>query len=199
MSDAPPAWADTWLRLLLPVRDRDTVSGDLMEEYRENVRPGRSPMAANTWYVGQVARFAWRQGLWALALAALFEARTAFDWFVPTTNFSPRSEVTTLMTVATLLVIGASSTMRTRSFKAGVVSTATALIGSALICSVVTTFIHWYWHSPELNAAIDGSGGLSEAYSLPIVLIVPGTLIGAIGAFVSSLSHRQRRHRLNTD
>jgi len=190
MAPAPPAWADTWLRLLLPVRDRDTVSGDLMEEYRENVRPGRSPMAANTWYVGQVARFAWRQGLWALALAALFEARTAFDWFVPTTNFAPRSEMTTLVTIATLLVIGASSTMRTRSFKAGVVSTATALIGSALICSIVTTFMYWYWRSPELIAAINGSGGLAEVFALPVMLTVPGTAIGAVGAGVASIRRR---------
>jgi len=193
MSNAPPAWADTWLRLLLPVRDRDTVSGDLMEEYRENVRPGRSPMAANTWYVGQVARFAWRQGLWAFALAALFEARTAFDWFVPTTNFAPRSEVTTPVTIATLLVIGASSTMRTRSFKAGAVSTATALIGSALICSVVTAFMYWYWRSPELITAINGSGGLDEVFSLPVMLIVPGTAIGALGALIASISHKQQR------
>jgi hypothetical protein len=193
MSNPPPVWADTWLRLLLPARDRDTVSGDLMEEYRESVRPRKSELAADAWYVGQVARFAWRQGLWALAVAALFEARTAWDWFVPTTNFVPRSEMTTLVTIATLLVIGASSTMRTRSFKAGIVSTATALIGSALICSVVTTLMYWYWHSAELIAAIDRSGGLSEVYSLPIMLIVPGTLIGAFGAFVASMSHRQKR------
>jgi hypothetical protein len=193
MSDAPPAWADTWLRLLLPVRDRDTVSGDLMEEYRENVRPGRSPMAANTWYVGQVARFAWRQGLWALALAALFKARTAFDWFVPTTDFAPRSEVTTLVTIATLLVIGASSTMRTRSFKAGVASTATALVGSAVTCTAVTAFMYWNWRSPELIASINGSGGLNEVFSLPIMLIVPGTAIGALGASVASMSHKQKR------
>jgi hypothetical protein len=193
MSNPPPVWADTWLRLLLPARDRDTVSGDLMEEYRVSVRPQKSELAADAWYIGQVARFAWRQGLWAMALAALFEARTAWDWFVPTTNFVPRSEMTTLVTIATLLVIGASSTMRTRSFKAGVVSTATALIGSALICSVVTAFIYWYWRSPELISAIKGSGGLDEVFTLPVMLVVPGTLIGALGAFVASLSQRQKR------
>ena len=51
---------------LLPVRDRDTVSGDLMEEYRETVRPGRSRLAADAWYVGQVSRFAWRPALWGV-------------------------------------------------------------------------------------------------------------------------------------
>ncbi|MBY0494240.1 MAG: hypothetical protein K2Y23_08485 [Cyanobacteria bacterium] len=193
MAPAPPVWADTWLRLLLPARDRETVSGDLMEEYRENIRPQKSQLAADAWYIGQVARFAWRQGLSALALAAIYESRLLLDWFVPTTNFAPRSEVTTLLMISTLLVIGAASTMRARSFTAGVASTAAAVIGSAIICTVATGFIYANWRSAEVLAAINGSGGLREAFTLPIMLIVPGTIIGALGALVASLSHSQNR------
>lgn len=192
MPPAPPAWADAWLQLLLPARDRETVSGDLMEEYRENVRPKSSKLAADAWYLGQVGRFAWRQALWALVLATVFEARTAYDWFVPTTNFRPRSEVTTYMMISVLLVIGASSTMRTRSFKAGVVSTLTALIGSAVICSTVTSFMYWNFKSPELIAAVQRSGGLSEVFTLPVVLIIPGTIVGTIGASFAFASGRPR-------
>jgi hypothetical protein len=193
MVPAPPAWADTWLRLLLPARDRETVSGDLMEEYRENVRPKSSKLAADAWYLGQVSRFAWRQALWSVVLAAIFEGRTAFDWFVPTTNFKPRSDLTTYMMISTLLVIGASSAMRTRSFKAGVVSTLSALIGSAVICSAVTSLMYWSWRSPALLVAIQQSGGLAEVFTLPIFVIVPGTVVGAIGASVASMT-RGRRH-----
>jgi hypothetical protein len=192
MAPAPPAWTDNWLRLLLPARDRETVSGDLMEEYRENVRPKSSKFAADAWYLGQVSRFAWRQALWALVLAAVFEARTAYDWFVPTTDFRPRSEVTTYMMISLLLVIGASSTMRTRSFKAGVVSTLSALLGSAVICSAVTSLMYWSWRSPALLVAIQQSGGLAEVVTLPILLIVPGTIVGAIGASVASMSSGRR-------
>ena len=192
MAPAPPAWADNWLRLLLPARDRETVSGDLMEEYRESVRPKSSKLAADAWYLGQVGRFAWRQALWAVILAALFEGRTAYDWFVPTTNFRPRSDVTTYLMISVLLVIGASSTMRTRSFKAGVVSTFSALVGSALICTAVTASMYFNWRSPELIAAIQQSGGLAEVFSLPIMLIVPGTIVGAIGASFAYFSGRQR-------
>jgi len=192
MAPAPPAWADAWLQLLLPARDRETVSGDLMEEYRESVRPKSTKLAADAWYLGQVSRFAWRQALWALVLATVFEARTAYDWFVPTTNFRPRSELTTYMMISVLLVIGASSTMRTRSFKAGVVSTLSALIGSAVICSAVTAFMYFNWRSPELIAAIQRSGGLSEVFALPIMLIVPGTIVGAIGASIVFVRGRPR-------
>jgi hypothetical protein len=192
MAPTPPAWADAWLQLLLPARDRETVSGDLMEEYRENVRPRSSKLAADAWYVGQVSRFAWRQALWALVLAAIFEGRTAFDWFVPTTNFRPRSDLTTCMMISTLLVIGASATMRTRSYKAGVVSTLSALIGSAAICTAMTAFLYWNWRSPALIVAIQQSGGLAEVFALPPMLIVPGTIVGAIGASFAALNYRRR-------
>ena len=191
MSDAPPAWADLWLRLLLPARDRETVSGDLMEEYRETVRPTRSRLAADAWYLGQVSRFAWRPGLWAVFLAAAYVSRTAFDWFVPTTNFAPRAEATTLVMISTLLVIGASSALRAQSIWSGVVSTASALMMSAVLCTIATTVMYLGWSSPQLTDAINSSGGLAEVYTLPILLIVPGTAIGAFGACVARLTPKR--------
>jgi len=53
--------------------------------------------------------------------------------------------------------------------------------------------MYWNWRSPELIASINGSGGLNEVFSLPIMLIVPGTAIGALGASVASMSHKQKR------
>ena len=197
MRETPPAWADAWLRLVLPVRDRDTVSGDLMEEYREHVRPRTSQLAADVWYVGQVGRFAWRIAAWGMILAALFISRTAFDWISPTTNFAPRAELTTFTMSATLLVIGASSTLRASSIKVGIVATAMALMLSAMLCTIATAVMFWTWKSPELVAAIEGSGGLTEAFTLPILLIVPGTLIGAIGATIASL--RSAGHKTAID
>ena len=193
MAPAPPAWADTWLRLLLPVRDRDTVSGDLMEEYRENIRPNTSRLAADIWYVGQVSRFAWRIALWGLVLAAIYSSRMAYDWFVPTSIFEPRAAVTTWTMIGTLLVIGASSSLRTRSVMAGIVSTTGALVVSAIISAAVLAFVYWNWRSSAMLEAIANSGGFNEAFTTPVILIVPGTVIGAIGAFVASIGHRQKR------
>ena len=50
-------WADVVLRLLLKPRDRDTISGDLLEEYREVVLPAKGPLLARLWYLRQVASF----------------------------------------------------------------------------------------------------------------------------------------------
>ena len=119
-STHPPRWADAWLLTLLPLRDRDTVSGDLMEEYREKIRPRRSQLAADAWYLGQVGRFAWP------------------------------------------------------------------------IDAVACAFVYWNWRSPELIAAINASGGLQEAFTLPITMIVPGTIIGSIGAWGASMRMRRK-------
>jgi hypothetical protein len=45
------------LILLLPSRDRETVSGDLLEEYREEQLPQHGRLRANFWYLQQVVSF----------------------------------------------------------------------------------------------------------------------------------------------
>ena len=187
MAPTPPAWADAWLRFLLPARDRETVSGDLMEEYRDAIRPTRSQLAADAWYLGQVSRFAWRPALWAVFIAAAYTSRTAFDWFVPTTNFAPRAEATTLVMISTLFVIGASSTLRGQSIGAGIVATFSALLMSAALCTIATTVMYVGWHNPRLTDAINASGGLAEVYTMPFMVIVPGMTIGAVGACIARL------------
>lgn len=89
-SVAPPPWAEAWLRSWLLTRDRETVSGDLLEEYRERIRPHRAP----------------------------------------------RAELTTLMTASVLLVLGASSTLRTQSVSAGAITTFSVLVLSAALCMI---------------------------------------------------------------
>jgi hypothetical protein len=50
----PPAWAEQMLRLLLKPDDRETMSGDLLEEYRVSIVPSRGRARADVWYVRQV-------------------------------------------------------------------------------------------------------------------------------------------------
>ena len=49
--------ADLLLRLLIGKRDRDTVSGDLREEFQQGVLPSRGPVRARLWYVRQILSF----------------------------------------------------------------------------------------------------------------------------------------------
>jgi hypothetical protein len=50
----PPRWAEGLLRLLLQPKDRDSVSGDLLEEYREAIVSKRGSSSADAWYARQV-------------------------------------------------------------------------------------------------------------------------------------------------
>ena len=50
----PPRWAEWMVRVLLKPRDRETVTGDLLEEYREVILPARGRLRALLWYLVQV-------------------------------------------------------------------------------------------------------------------------------------------------
>jgi hypothetical protein len=51
--DEPPRWVEYLLRVFLKSRDRETIVGDLFEEYREVACPTRGRFRAQLWYVRQ--------------------------------------------------------------------------------------------------------------------------------------------------
>jgi hypothetical protein len=68
----PPRWAEAFLRATLKPRDRETVSGDLFEEFREWAVPTLGPARARIWYVRQVASLT--------DLPSLGRISSPFDW-----------------------------------------------------------------------------------------------------------------------
>ncbi|HTZ73506.1 MAG TPA: hypothetical protein VMB47_06275 [Candidatus Aquilonibacter sp.] len=50
----PPRWMERILRAMLKKRDRDTISGDLLEEFREDIFPTKGRIRADLWYLRQV-------------------------------------------------------------------------------------------------------------------------------------------------
>jgi hypothetical protein len=81
MHHQPPAWAQSLLRLLLEPRHRETIPGDLLEDYRERLLNGTQCAAATAWYIRQVFSFVTARSLcrlllpgssgWIAAVAAL--------------------------------------------------------------------------------------------------------------------------------
>ncbi len=57
----PPQWAESLLVLLLKPGDQETISGDLLEEYREERLPRLSHARADFWYIQQVFSIACSQ------------------------------------------------------------------------------------------------------------------------------------------
>ena len=183
----PPAWAETLLRLLLGRRDFVTVSGDLLEEYRESIQPSLGQGRADAWYVRQVFSFAWRRAwVWAALFALAFTGRTALDWFVPTSDYEFRAASTTFVAAAILLAAGFSAGSRSASFGAGpIVGFTTAALALPLKLAGLAALLAISHDANTLAAARD-SGGLEEALTLPLLMLVPGFLLGAIGGLVGA-------------
>src|ERR1043166_3318268 len=78
----PPEAADLILRGLLPPDMRETVSGDLLEEYRESRVPAVGEFRADLWYWRQVGGM-WLRAYWWLVVSAvlLHVAHDAFETF----------------------------------------------------------------------------------------------------------------------
>jgi hypothetical protein len=185
----PPQWAESLLRLFLTPGDRDSVSGDLLEEYRESIVPALGA-GANRWYVRQVAWYVLRATGPAAAIAAsILVGRYLLDTLAPAQYtpdvFHPRSIIMTWALIATYAVAGCWHAWRTGRLRAGVVAAfLTTALGGAL-SSVGTLLSLSVWHDPATWRAINGSGGIDEAlWGVPLILVPVGTIVGALGAVV---------------
>ncbi len=194
---APPRFADAVLRLVLDPDDRENVSGDLLEEYRESVLPVRGRLRADLWFVTEVLGFVWRSTrVLALILGTSLVARTAVDWFVPTTEFHLRSALSTWFSVGILVAAGMLAAWRGRSIAAGALAGAATTLTAAVMSTLGSVSLVAIWHDPQTLAAIQGSGGLAEALTLPLTMIVVGTGLGALGGLIASSARTLVRHVL---
>ena len=182
----PPRWADALLRLLLKPADRDSVSGDLLEAYRETIRPARGRWGADVWYLRQVAGFAWRMAwVWGVLLAAAVVARDTLDWWLsPTQEFYARSIASTAIAVSLFTWVGFVTAWRSRSIRAGALAGVMTGAISAAIVNLGSLVLLAIRHDPHTMTLIKASGGLDEAFLLPWLVIVPGTLCATVGGVV---------------
>ena len=188
----PPAWAEALLRAVLKPGDVDSVSGDLLEEYRESIYPIRGHRRADLWYVTQVFSFvAPGARLGGALFGAAFVARDALDWFAPPLDFHARATVSTELGVGILLATGVWAGWRAGSSIAGIVAGAAAAGIGAVISIAGAAAMLALWHDPQTIAAIRGSGGMAEVFTLPVTMVVPGLLLGAIGGIAGGAGKRR--------
>jgi hypothetical protein len=190
----PPRWAEWLLRVTLKRTDRETVSGDLLEEYRDAIVPARGQRAADGWYASQVAGFMWRATwVWALLFSGAFVIRQAFDFLVPTHDFYFRSQLTTYTAIGLIAATSLWSTWRSGSFIAGIVVTIVMTQVAAVLSILGVTLLLAIWHDPATMQAAADSGGIEEAYVLPFIMIVPALIVGSIAAAVGSVGRKVAR------
>lgn len=188
---SPPKLAEGCLRLFLSGRDRESVSGDLLEEYRESIHPSRSQARADAWYVYQVISFLLRSNATpALLLFVAIIGRTAFDWLAPTADFSTRATVSTVTSATILTIAGFIAASRSRSALAGTVAGTIIPLVIAPFVVLGMFFLLAVNHDPESLAAISASGGLSEALTFPLMLTIPGAILGTTGGLLARAAQR---------
>jgi hypothetical protein len=195
---SPPRWAESLLRMLLPPKSRDSISGDLLEEYRESIVPAMGSRA-DGWYIRQVARYVVRQTwVWGALIGGILVTRYLVDSLAPVHYTSgiiaTRSKITSYALMATFALCAAWQTWRSERLRTGVLmAVATAVLGAvassagALICLAV-------WHDPDTLLAAQQGGGLGEAlWGVPLLLIPIGFITGTTGAIAGRLARAAMR------
>lgn len=185
----PPAWAEGLLQFVVRRDHRDSITGDLLEEYRERMVPSRGPAAADRWYVRQMLGYMWRETwLWAVVFAAAALFRDALDRFDPPQSYYLRSIITTWTAIALFAATGFFGARRTQSFVGGALAgLAMGLIAAGLTVAASVVMLALA-HDAATMDAIARSGGLEEAFILPFVIVVPGTVFATIAAGIGRLS-----------
>ena len=185
----PPAWAEGLLQFVVRRDHRDSISGDLLEEYRELIVPSRGAAAADRWYVRQMLGYLWRATWpWAVVFAAAALFRDAVDRFDPPQSYYLRSLITTYTAIALFAGAGFFGARRTRSFVGGALSGFAVGLIAAMITVTASAAMLAVAHDPGTMGAIARSGGLGETFVLPFVIVVPGTMFSTIAAAVGRLS-----------
>lgn len=135
----PPVLAQALLQRLLPPETRESVVGDLLEEYRESRAPARGRFRANLWYCKEVVGF-WRRsyGAFAVPILALFVVRDLSNVFRGPSG--PLLNVEFLFGLITLsplmfFLAGAYGSWRTRRWTGGVVAALGTFIAAWLLIS----------------------------------------------------------------
>jgi hypothetical protein len=145
----PPLLPQALLQLLLPVHVRETMSGDLLEEYREARVPALGQWRADFWYWRQVGGI-WLRAYWwfVVPVALLVVVHDLFNTFrapsgasyldgLPPIALAPTSP---LVGVAVFALAGAYGSWRTRRWAGGFV----AALGTFL---VVWVFMAVWWNA----------------------------------------------------
>jgi hypothetical protein len=190
----PPSWAESLLRMVLSTEDRDSVSGDLLEEYRESMVPALGD-SAKGWYIRQVAGYVLRKTwFWGALVGAILVTRYLFDTLAPVRYtpgvVHPRSAIMSYALMATFALGSGWQAWRSGRLGSGLLMAfATAALGGALSAAGTVGCLA-IWHDPDTLRAVRSSGGLAEAlWGVPLLLVPIGLITGATGAIAGRLAN----------
>jgi hypothetical protein len=191
----PPRRAHALLPWLVPADRADNIDGDLLEEYREAMLPGRGPRRADMWYVRQIALFLWRLS-WMFAVVVALQGLTRMiaDTVVPPQSYQLRASLSTWGAISAYLLAGIQAGWRThRAATGALVALAAHVIGEAIaIAGTVALYFALISRDDTALRLFRATGDWGEVFALPIVLAPVVVVLGLAGGAVGA---RLRPHR----
>ncbi len=211
----PPRLSEWLLRFALPQRDRETISGDLLEEYREAILPAMGERGGRRWYRRQVASILWRSARLPVLVGALLGAALG-TWILVDTARQPLADDEAgmiLLAFGSMMVVwtGASAAIAWPSRRLGHGIAAGMLVGSATLLVLhvaaiarVVMFVDTIrgrddWQNLLVRYHASGFATLRAyatyeyARQTPVILAIgatAGTISGAVGGLVARLRPR---------
>jgi len=187
----PPLWAQSLLSSVLPLATAESVSGDLLEEYRDAIVPACGKRRADIWYLRQLAGFLWRATWMFIVLhAALLIVRSVADVFAPP-GFAPqsyqlRASLSTWSAISTFLLAGIYGGYRTGQSSAGLL---TAFVASAAGYALAIGVGLWMFFAiiqpdPVKLDTFYITGGWGEEFGLPIIITGIACALGLVGGVI---------------
>jgi hypothetical protein len=122
-----------------------------------------------------------RSLLWAILFAAAYLGRTALDWLRPVADFHNRASVSTAIGMAIPFLAAFVESFRTKSLRSGVIA-GLAVIAIAVPFEILGAgALLVLRHDAATMAAIQASGGVGEVFTMPLLFLAPGLVLGGIG------------------
>lgn len=183
----PPDLAESLVSLLVPARTRDSVVGDLLEEYREQASR-HGARAADAWYWRQTVGFLWSASAWCgVGIGTTLTARMMIDVLAPSNQLHDRALVTTLVAMAIFAAFGFRLGYATRRVP-GAVIMAVAASAIATIGALAATLLAMGVASALVHPGADAWAGLYEGLDIPgPIIAVVGTALASLGASIGLL------------
>jgi hypothetical protein len=180
----PPSRAIALISLLAPASRRDSIVGDLLEEYSETQVPRDGQRAADRWFMRQALGFLWSAAAApGLLLAVLLTLRALWDAVLPVADLSTRAAITTWAAMALFAATGFRSGRTTRQLTSAMVTALTAtaiatIAGYAMWLAVIGIVV-----AVEHGLRPVTADALREGLDIPAhVIAVIGVVLATLGA-----------------
>ena len=179
----PPARAQRLLASLVPQSRRDSIVGDLLEEYNQTQVPDHGVAAADRWFMRQALGFLWSAAaIPGLLVGCVITARTLVDAAAPVAETAGRAWMTTLAVMLIFMFTGLALGLSRRPF-GGVVVTALAATVVGTVVAYTGVFGAIIIAQAFVHPGAAAWAGLREGLDVPAPVIgMIGTVLAMVGA-----------------